>query len=68
METFEIQDIKCIDSATGEQGLLFIGKDRMIQVNLGQLDPKQHDERFCKVACDLWNGRNCDATVNIIDL
>jgi len=34
VETFEVMDIKCVDDGDGDQGVRFIGKNKMVTLVL----------------------------------
>ncbi|MBW4028203.1 MAG: hypothetical protein HIU93_12490 [Acidobacteria bacterium] len=54
VQSFEVVDIKCIDDGDGDQGVRFIGKDKMVTLVLDR-GREGHDEEICKLQRTLWN-------------
>ena len=67
VQTFEVQDIKCIDDSDGDQGIRFIGKNKMVTLILDR-DRKGHDQEICALHTTLWNAGHRPFTVLIQDL
>jgi hypothetical protein len=67
IQTFEVQDIKCIDDGDGRQGLNFIGTDKLVTL---VLDKKKggHDEKICSLQYAIWNAGHRPYTITIQDL
>lgn len=65
VRSFEVQDIKCIDDGTGDQGLIFIGPNEMVTLVLDRGCKGYHDEEVCSLQYKLWNGRPKPITMYI---
>lgn len=67
VESFEVMDIKCIDRGDGDQGVIFIGKHRMVTLVLDR-GLAGHDEAICELHRTLWNAGRHPFTMLIQDL
>ena len=67
VQSFEVVDIKCVDDGDGDQGVRFIGKNKMVTLVLdrGRAD---HDEGICELQRTLWNAGRRPFTMFIQDL
>ncbi len=67
VQSFEVQDIKCIDDGSGDQGLIFIGSNKMVTLVL-ERGRKDHDKEICSLQTTLWNAGHRPFTMFIQDL
>jgi hypothetical protein len=67
MQSFEVTDIKCIDDSSGDQGLIFIGPNKLVTIVL-ERGRKDHDKEICSLQRTLWNTGHCPFTMFIQDL
>jgi hypothetical protein len=67
VQSFEVEDIKCIDNDSGDQGLIFIGANKMVTIVL-ERGRKGHDKEICSLQTTLWNAGHRPFTMFIQDL
>jgi len=67
LHSFEVQDIKCIDENGGDQGLIFIGSDKMVSLVL-ERGRNGHDTEICSLQTALWNSGRRPFTIFVQDL
>jgi hypothetical protein len=62
-ESFEVVDIKCVDDGDGDQGVRFIGKNKMVTLSL-----EGHNKEICELQRTLWNVGRRPFTMFIQDI
>lgn len=67
VQSFEVVDIKCVDDGDGDQGVRFIGKNKMVTLLLDRRR-EGHDEAICELQRTLWNSGHHPFTMFIQDL
>lgn len=67
VQSFEVVEIKCVDRGDGDQGVIFIGKNKMVTLLLDQ-GREGHDEAICELQRTLWNAGHSPITMHIQDL
>jgi hypothetical protein len=67
VQSFEVMDIKCVDDGDGDQGVRFIGKNKMVTLLLDR-GRDGHDEAICELQRTLWNAGHRPYTMFIEDL
>jgi len=67
VQSFEVMDIKCVDDGDGDQGVRFIGKNKMVTLLLDR-GRDGHDEVICELQRTLWNAGHRPYTMFIEDL
>jgi len=67
VQSFEVQDIKCIDDNSGDQGLIFIGSNKLVTLVL-ERGRAGHDNEICSLQSTLWNAGHRPFTMFIQDL
>jgi hypothetical protein len=67
VQSFEVVDIKCVDDGDGDQGVRFIGKNKMVTLVLDR-GHKGHDKEICELQRTLWNSGHRPFTMFIQDL
>ena len=67
VQSFEVMDIKCVDDGDGDQGVRFIGKNKMVTLLLDR-GRDGHDEVICELQRPLWNAGHRPYTMFIEDL
>jgi hypothetical protein len=69
VQSFEVVDIKCVDDGDGDQGVRFIGKNKMVTLVLDRgLGREGHDKEICESQRTLWNSGHRPFTMFIQDL
>jgi hypothetical protein len=66
-ESFEVQDIKCVDDGTGEQGIMFIAENKLVTIVLDR-GRKDHDSEICALQVTLWGLGHKPIIMRIQDL
>ena len=66
-QSFEVVDIKCVDDGDGDQGVRFIGKDKMVTLVMDR-GRGGHDKEICELQRTLWNAGRRPFTIFIQDL
>lgn len=67
VQSFEVVDIKCVDDGDGDQGVRFIGENKMVTLILDR-GRERHDEDICELQRTLWNSGHRLFTMFIQDL
>lgn len=67
VQSFEVVDIKCVDDGDGDQGVRFIGKNKMVTLVLDR-GREDHDKAICELQRTLWNAGRRPFTMFIQDL
>jgi hypothetical protein len=67
VQSFEVVDIKCIDDADGDQGVRFIGQNKIVTLLLDR-GQEGHDEAICELQRTLWNVGRRPFTMFIQDM
>jgi hypothetical protein len=67
VQSFEVVDIKCIDRGDGDQGVIFIGKDKLVTLVMDR-DRQGHDKEICELQRTLWSYGRRPFTMSIQDL
>ena len=67
VQSFEVMDIKCVDDGDGDQGVRFIGKNKMVTLLLDR-GRVGHYEAICELQRTLWNAGHRPYTMFIEDL
>ncbi len=67
VQEFQVEDIKCVDDGDGDQGIRFIGKNKMVTLILDR-GRSGHDEEICALHLTLWNAGHRPFTIFIQDL
>jgi hypothetical protein len=57
VQSFEVVDIKCVDDVDGDQGVRFIGKNKMVTL-VPDRDHKGHDKRDLRVTANALEFRS----------
>jgi len=66
-QSFEVMDIKCFDGGDGDQGVRFIGKNKMVTLVLDR-GREGHDKEICELQRTLWNAGRRPFTMLVQDL
>ena len=67
VQSFEVVEIKCVDNGDGNQGVRFIGKNKMVTLILDR-GREGHDEEICELQRTPWNAGQRPFTMFIQDL
>jgi len=67
VESFDVTEIKCIDDSSGDQGLIFIGSNKIVTIVL-ERGSKDHDKEICSLQYTLWNAGHRPFTIFIQDM
>jgi hypothetical protein len=66
VQSFEVVEIKCVDDGDGDQGVRFIGKNKMVTLIM-DCGRKGHDEAICELHRTIWNAGHRPFTMLIQD-